>query len=262
MRKKCVLYCRSCEDEDYETIDRQKRELEQYCLDNDLLIERWYVDVGTKDGLVFNKELTRLLTDTVSGVFDLALVTDNHLLTNDLYEFFYISFMLEKKHCKLHCLRSSFDGVEDQAELLSGFVTYVANRDRLEILDRMTRGRKKKAKSGLYSGGRPPYGYDVHNGKLVVNQHEAAVVHILFRDRDYFNRTYGEIAETLTSLGIKPRNGGEWQISTLSNMWRRRPFYEGSYSYSGNRVTEGAHEPILKKGEYLFDIPDGNGGDE
>lgn len=88
--------------------------------------------------------------------------------------------------------------------------------------ERFNRGKRQKARRGLFVAGRAPYGYRINKdslGGLAIMEEEAEIVRWLFNA--YVNQglsIYG-LCDFLNQEGkAKPMNGGTWQKSTVSRM--------------------------------------------
>ena len=125
----------------------------------------------------------------------------------------------------------------------------VAEQERKNLELRTKHGRAKKAAGGGYSGGKPPYGYRVNNGRLVINEEEKEVVLDIFSKKDSMPML--RIAECLNNSGRKTRSGGQFYASNIKMIFKNEPFYRGMYRYGvgkdNNEVpwVKGEHEPIL-----------------
>jgi hypothetical protein len=78
---------------------------------------------------------------------------------------------------------------------------------------------QRKAGAGEYTGGRPPFGYDVdEDGKtLVPNRHEQQTVKMAM-DARCGGASLREIAELLDRLGRQPKSGGRWYAQTVRRL--------------------------------------------
>lgn len=87
--------------------------------------------------------------------------------------------------------------------------------------ERFNRGKRQKARRGLFVAGRPPYGYEINHealGGLAVVEEEAKVVKWVFDA--YVNGSlsiYG-LCDALNQSEAKPQKGGSWQKSTVARM--------------------------------------------
>lgn len=107
-------------------------------------------------------------------------------------------------------------------------------------------GRKAKASQGGYAGGKPPIGYRVENGNLVVVPEEAEIVRLVFQLRKDGGTLMG-IAGELNKLGYRTKKGLEFKHSAVQTILNNEETYRGAYKYGDGDKTVGQHEAILKE---------------
>lgn len=111
------------------------------------------------------------------------------------------------------------------------------------IYERLSKGKRKKASEGGYTGGWIPYGYRrSDDGTIAVVPDEAAVVERIFRWAAE-GRSLPSIAKALRHENAPTRNGGAWRPSTIRGMLRNR-FYTGRVEYDG-AVIHARHDAIV-----------------
>lgn len=103
----------------------------------------------------------------------------------------------------------------------------------------------------------PAYGYDIEEGKYIINEAEAEVVRQIFSD---FNNGVGTvtIARNLNAIGIKTKRGKLWENRTVKYILHN-PVYIGKIRWNPEEITglnydhekimlvDGVHEPLLTK---------------
>lgn len=114
--------------------------------------------------------------------------------------------------------------------------------------DKMGAARRK----GKWVGGRPALGYDVVNGRLAVNAHEAEQVRALFR-LYLQERSFRRVAGILNARGWRLKSwrnkegkwvqGGEWDASAV-HRHITNVVYIGKVDYEG-AIYDGQHQPII-----------------
>ena len=107
--------------------------------------------------------------------------------------------------------------------------------------------REVKAGKGGFSGGRPPYGYEVVDKKLIIIPEEAQAVRDIFEMRDD-GMVLADIADKLNDKGLKTKRGGKFRTSTIQTIVYNRKTYEGFYKYGDSDWVVGQHTAILGKG--------------
>ena len=116
------------------------------------------------------------------------------------------------------------------------------------IHERMSKGKRRKAAGGGYTGGWLPYGYRLEDGRVVAVSEEARVVERIFRWRAR-GRSLEWIRRRLNANGTKTRRNGEWRVSTIRGMLGNR-FYTGRVEFDGDLI-RAQHDAIVS--DLLFD---------
>jgi site-specific DNA recombinase len=145
-----------------------------------------------------------------------------------------------------------------------------AGEERRKLIERTTRGRDRKMREGKMPGtGKPPYGYALDNGALVINETEAVVVRLIYQwyisgnDDDHEPMTCYAITYKLSAMGIptpgessarytrRVRQPGMWSACTVRHIlvmetyagtWRFGRL--GSYHKGSKREKRQPHELI------------------
>lgn len=113
------------------------------------------------------------------------------------------------------------------------------------IQGRTAMGRTAKAKTGGYAGGRPPFGYDVVNGNLIINEHEAEMVRLVF-DLRRMGLSLHKITDEVNRRGYRNSKGTEFKHSTIQVILSNESIYRGEYKYGDYATEHGQQEAILK----------------
>jgi site-specific DNA recombinase len=135
----------------------------------------------------------------------------------------------------------------------------IAEFEREKINQRMVRGRRQVVKSGkvMLHGDRPPYGYRVEDGMLIIYEPEARIVRLIFTwyvygDENRKRLGMRAIANRLTGMkvptwadihknGFKKRKRCKWNTGTLGAMLSDET-YAGTWHY-GKRGKAGKVNP-------------------
>jgi len=246
-----VAYCRVSTDgqtgEDKFGIDSQKKLIMEYCAAHDMQISDWYIDEG-ESGV---KESRPALDDLLFGEIKnppvtAVVVAKSDRMAREIKLYFYYMMLLEKKG--IHLISATEEVVNDDTGLgnvYRSLMLFVAEQERKNITKRTSGGRRVKATKGGYSGGQPPMGYKVENGRLVINEEEAKVVRFIM-ERKLRGETMLSTVEALNAEGYKTRRGKPFVISTVQSIWNNERTYRGEYKYGDGDWVPGQHEPILK----------------
>ena len=252
IRKKVVAYCRVSTDgqvgEDKFGLPAQKDMIQKYCDAHNMEITKWYIDEGKSGAYEEGRdELNSIVYgfEVTNPPIECVVTAKSDRIARDIKLYYYYKHMMYKNGIELISVSEDFGDMGAFAPILEAFVVVLAEQERKNIMIRTSGGRKMKAQQGGYSGGKPPYGYYVNNGKLVIEESEAEVVRIVFAMKDS-GRTFKEILDHLNGNGYITRKGKEFVISTIQSILNKRSLYEGYYKYGDCEMVKGEHEPILE----------------
>lgn len=171
----------------------------------------------------------------------------------------------------LICVEDSIDSSKDSGKLMISVLSAVAEVERDNILVQTMEGRKQKAKNGEWNGGMAPFGYQLMNGKLVIDEEEAEIVKMIF-DK-YVNESCGiaGIVKYLNRNGVTKKPKSDRGMEQFSSLFIKNlldnPVYVGKVAFGrrsmqkveGTRnsyrqvkqdeyiLADGIHEPIISE---------------
>lgn len=232
--------------EDKFGLEVQRDIIIDYCKRNDLAIVRWFTDEG-ESGAKERPGFDEIVYGEVTNPpYEAVVVAKSDRVARDINIYYYYKMMLRKKDIELWSVAEDFGQFGVFANMLEAFTLCVAEMERDNINKRTSAGRAVKASKGGYSGGRPPMGYEVENGKLVVNEKEAEIVRYVFRMRENGETLLGIVA-ALNDGGYRTRSGKEFLVSSVQSILKNERFFRGEYKYGNSGWVKGTHEPILKE---------------
>ena len=144
----------------------------------------------------------------------------------------------------LVCVEDGIDSSKDAGKLMISVLSAVAEIERENIRVQTMEGRIQKAREGKWNGGFAPYGYQLINGMLEINEKEAEAIRVIFEQ--YVNNDMGAngISNYLENHGIHKiqRQNGKNPLfdAALIRKILNNPVYCGKIAY-GRRKTEKKH---------------------
>lgn len=228
-------------------LDVQRQTIEEYCASRDMNIVRWVSDEG-ESGAKERPGFDEIVYGDVSNPpYEAVVVAKTDRVARDINVYYYYKMLLTKKNIKLISIAEDFGQFGVFSNMLEAFTLCVAEMERQNITKRTSSGRKAKAKTGGYSGGRAPMGYKVVDHQLVINEDEAPAVRFIFDNKRNGNSMLGTV-KALNEAGYKTRNGKEFVISTVQSIWNNENTYLGYYKYGKDgEWVKGDHEPLIKE---------------
>jgi DNA invertase Pin-like site-specific DNA recombinase len=259
--QRCAIYTRKSVqgglDKEYTSLDSQRDVCSAFVktkkhLDWAEIAER-YDDPGFSGGNLQRPALERLLADVERGSIDIIVVYKIDRLTRSLPDFIRLMDILEKFEVAFVSVTQSFDTQDSMGRLILNVLLTFAQFEREMIIDRIRDKMAAMKKAGRWTGGPPPFGYDVREGRLEINQTEAEVVRSIFQ-RYLEIGSYSHLVTALQAEGLRSkawtnRSGGSVGGRPMSRgmvygLLQNR-IYIGQTVYQGEAYA-GLHEPIIE----------------
>lgn len=216
------------------------------------LVGEPYVDDGFSGATANRPALERLLRDAQDGAFDMVVVHRFDRFSRSQRDFLNLLHVLDELGIAFASVSQQFDTSTPMGRCMLGVMTAFAQMERETIAERTATKMQAARRKGLWTGGRPPLGYDLVEKALVVNEAEAARVRAAF-DLYLELRSLIDVAEELnrrgwttkswtTNQGIE-RPGRAFTKSSVRDLVRN-PVYCGRVR-AGDALVPGTHEAIV-----------------
>ena len=189
---------------------------------------------------------------------DAVIVYDPDRLSRNFAHLMVLASEFEKAGVVLAFVTESMEK-SPEGRMLFGMKGLFAEYERTKIVERTMRGKRQKAKEGKQPGGKPPYGYELIDGKHVIYEEEAKVVRMIFEWLSRDGLTLRGIQARLNDKKIPTRNGGKfWQRCVLHRIVREE-VYAGYWYYNKRvgapaRFKKGASVQRLKSREEWIQV--------
>lgn len=125
--------------------------------------------------------LQTLLVDIERGKVDTVVVYKVDRLTRSLADFAKIVEVFDARGVSFVSVTQQFNTTTSMGRLTLNMLLSFAQFEREVTAERIRDKIAASEMKGMWMGGLPPLGYDIHNKKLVINPHEAETVRTLFR---------------------------------------------------------------------------------
>lgn len=228
------------------SIDEQERMCRAAIESKDWECVGVYSDPGISGRSLNRPGLKEMLAAIVSGQVDAVVVYKLDRLSRKQKDtMMLIEDVFLKKSIDLVSLNETLDTSTPWGRAMIGILSSFNQMESETIQGRTAMGRKAKAKEGGYAGGRPPIGYDVVNGELVVNKKEAEMVRLVFELRRS-GLSLHKITDEINKRGYRNSKGTEFKHSTIQVILGNEGMYRGEYKYGCLEAPQGKQEAILK----------------
>ncbi|MGC5324998.1 recombinase family protein [Brevibacillus sp. SYSU BS000544] len=258
---KAALYIRVSTDEQAKegySIPAQRERLLAYAHSQGWAISDEYVDEGRSGKDIQRPQLQRLLTDLPSNKFDVVLVYRLDRLTRSVLDLYSLLQEFDAFQVTFKSATEVYDTTTAMGRLFITLVAALAQWERENLGERTRLGKEQKVKQGKRAGGRPPFGYQLEQGNLVVHHAEAEIVRLIFHL--YLTcQNMNTVADKLFEQGIVTRSKKPFSVKTIRDLLRN-PVYSGllRYNYTRKQQVSGAsqtHKLVIAPPEEWIEVP-------
>lgn len=220
----CAAYMRYSSDNQQETsIEYQRQAIEKYCASNDLPLLAEYIDRAQSATTDCRTDFQRMMEDARNKpAWDTIIVYDLSRFSRNVTD-------ASNYACELlsHGIRliSATEPLDDSAEsTLVRNIKFAFNQYFSDHNAEVTHGgQMAQAVKANHCGGIPPLGYDIENGKLVINEDEAAIVQEIFNM--FLNGiSYSHMAKLLNQAGHTTKAGRPFNKNSFSGILHQEKY--------------------------------------
>ncbi|MGI0348013.1 recombinase family protein, partial [Streptococcus pneumoniae] len=229
------------------SLEAQKSRMKAFALYNDYEIVGEYEDAGKSGKSIEGRvQFTRMMEDIKSGKDGVSFVLVFKLsrFARNAADVLSTLQTMQDFGVNLICVEDGIDSSKDAGKLMISVLSAVAEIERENIRVQTMEGRIQKAREGKWNGGFAPYGYQLVDGKLFINEEEAVAIRTIFDQ--YVNTTIGAngLSKYLENHGIRkiPRQNGKNPLfdAGLIRKILKNPVYNGKIAF-GRRTLEKVH---------------------
>ena len=260
---RCAIYTRKSTEEgleqDFNSLDAQREASQAYVASQ--RHEGWsclptrYDDGGYSGANIDRPALGQLLTDISEGQVDCVVVYKVDRLSRSLLDFARMMETFERHKVSFVSVTRQFNTATSMGRLVLNVLLSFAQFEREMIAERTRDEIAATRRKGKWSGGIPRLGYDVQNGKLIINEAEALRVREIFAlylERPSLTLTVRELSrrgwttKAWTTRKGHPAGGRAFTKNDLSRLLRN-VLYVGQVRYK-QEVHPGEQQAIIDPG--------------
>ena len=224
-----VIYARYSSDKQTEnSIDGQLRICHEYCKQKGFTVVGEYIDramSGTDDN---RPDFQRMIKDAEKQRFAFIIVYRFDRFMRNRYDSAIYKKRLEQFGVRvLSTAEQVTDG--DEGIILESIYEAMDEAYSRRLSRIVKRGMRELAEKGLWTGGNIPLGYKVEDKRLVIDEHGARAVRIMY-EMIAEGKTKTQVANYLNSQGFRTTKGKLWNVSNLASSLSNTMYY-GDYTY-------------------------------
>ena len=246
---KAVAYARfSSDNQRDESIDAQMFAIENYAKLNNIEIVGTYIDRAKSATTDQRPNFQQMIADSGAGLFDAIIVHKLDRFARSKYDSAIYKQKLKVNKVRLISVTENIDGTPESI-ILESVLEAMAEYYSKNLAREVMKGLCENARNAIHTGGIPPLGYNIKDKKLVINEHEAEAVRIIF---SMYNEghSYGEIIARLNHLGYKTKIGNDFGKNSLFEILRNEK-YMGVLTY--NKSAEKSARGTYNRHQYKDD---------
>ena len=241
MSNKAAIYARfSCDNQRIESITAQLRAAREYCKSKDYEVVAEYIDEAQSGTTASREAFQKMVRD--AKTFDVAVFHKIDRAGRNEYDYYYYKGQLRNSGVRLEYADQKIDE-SPEGQLMESFLVGMAAYYSRNLAREVQKGMRENAHQAKHNGGRPALGYDVREGKYIINESEAATVRHIFQRRAE-GASYNTIISELNQFGWRTKRGQPFVKNSLLEILRN-PKYIGTYRFgvSPNTPTRNNHQP-------------------
>jgi site-specific DNA recombinase len=248
--RRCAVYTRKSTEEGldqaFNSLDAQREACEAYIKSQAhegwKLVKTAYDDGGFSGGSMERPAVKRLMADLKQGLIDIVVVYKVDRLTRSLADFAKIVEILDGHGASFVSITQQFNTTTSMGRLTLNVLLSFAQFEREVTGERIRDKIAASKRKGMWMGGTTPFGYNVSDRKLIVNEVEAELVRSIYQ-------RYLDLG-CVSALTIDLRDKGivsKVKVSRRGNSHGGQPFGRGAlYHLLQNQIYLGK---VVHKGE-------------
>ncbi len=252
-KRRCAVYTRKSTtiglEQEFNSLDAQREACLSYVSNRSdwRPVDERYDDGGFTGANIDRPAFQRLLADVEAHRVDIVVVYKVDRLSRSLLDFVKVMERLTAAGASFVSVTQNFSTADAMGRLTLNMLMSFAEFEREMIAERTRDKICAARRKGKWTGGPVPFGYDVRNKHLVVNESEAVIVREAFQLLLH-HRQPAIVARLLNEGGQLPRlPAGEtmrrWTKDAMARLLRN-PLYAG-FVRCGAELSSGEHAPII-----------------
>ena len=226
---RCAVYTRKSSEEgleqEFNSLHAQRDACEAYIASQRsegwVLVRDQYDDGGISGGTLDRPGLKRLLADIDDGLVDVVVVYKIDRLSRSLADFAKLVEVFDRNGVTFVSVTQSFNTTTSMGRLTLNILLSFAQFEREVTAERIRDKVAASRRKGMWMGGCPPFGYEVKDRKLVVNEGDAAHVRWIFaRFIEIGSGT--ELAREIAKRGVRTSRGNRIDKKYLYRLLNNR----------------------------------------
>ncbi len=250
-----AVYCRVSTDKDDQanSLESQQKYFKEYIERNPMWeLYNIYVDEGiTGTSTKKRKAFNRMMIDAELKKFDMIITKEISRFARNTLDSIYYTRQLKELGVGVMFANDNLYTLDPDAELRLTIMSSIAQEESRKTSERVKWGQKRRMEQGVVFG-RDMVGYDVKEGKLIVNPEGAKIVQKIFHKYVVEQKGTNTIARELREEGISTFRNTNWTNTVILRMLRNEKYCGDLIQKKTITPNYLTHEKVANKGQEEF----------
>ena len=204
------------------SLDHQQERIAAWCKANGHDLEKVYVETGSGGRADNRPELQKAMT-AVCKAGGILVVYSLSRFSRSVKDTLHLTEQLDRSHAHLSSLSESLDTSSAMGRMLYVLMNAMNAFEREVIAERTRNALGHMRRNNRRISAKIPFGYTLaeDGDTLLPNAHEQSAISRIVERRSQ-GMTLAAIAETMTTEGVKTREGGRWFPATIAAILERQ----------------------------------------
>ena len=224
------------------SIEAQLNACRDYCLKNELVIVKEYIDEAFSGRSSDRPQFNQMLEDAKTGLFSKIIVHKFDRFSRDRTSSVLTKSNLKKYNVDVVSVSEPIDNSNAYGVVMESLYESLSHAYSQNLARESLKGMIEAVKAGYHVSGKPPYGYDLKpvmykgkkRSKLVENKAESKIIKIIFQKYLDNNMGFKNIALYLNDQGFKTRSNKLF-TPQLINKIAKNETITGTLSYNKDK---------------------------
>ncbi|WP_065094554.1 recombinase family protein [Wolbachia endosymbiont of Nomada panzeri] len=245
---RCAIYTRKSNEDGLEqkfnSLDAQRVACEKYIKSKEgwVALARRYDDGGFSGSNLNRTAIKELFEDVKAGEVDCVVVYTLDRLSRETKDSIEVTSFFRRHRVNFIAVTQIFDNNTPMGKFVQTVLSGAAQLEREMIVERVKNKIATSKEQGLWMGGTLPFGYDVKDKELIINEKEAKVVRHIF-ERHLVLKSMAALARELNREGYRTKSD-IFKKATVRRIITN-PIYMGKIRHYDKQY-EGKHEAIIE----------------
>ncbi|MFP3015676.1 recombinase family protein [Wolbachia endosymbiont of Psylliodes chrysocephala] len=246
---RCAIYTRKSNEDGLEqkfnSLDAQRVACEKYIKSREgwVALAKRYDDGGYSGKNLERPAIKELFADVKGGEVDCVVVYTLDRLSRETKDSIEVTSFFRRHRVNFVAVTQIFDNNTPMGKFVQTVLSGAAQLEREMIVERVKNKIATSKEQGLWMGGTVPFGYDVKDKELIINEKEAKTVKHIF-ERYLELKSMAELARELNREGYRTKSD-IFKKATVRRIVTN-PIYMGKIRHY-EKEYEGKHDAIIEK---------------